>query len=99
MADIGIATLALTQSYAQFQAYMPKLQDIRKTDPIENPEFAADVRIGEIAALIGSLGVGVIASSLTGDPLPAYVSLATSLMLIALYEYVLRAHHPMERTA
>ena len=99
MPDIGIATLALTQSYSQFQAYLPKLQDIRKADPISDPEFAADVRIGEIAALIGSLGIGVIVSSLTNDPLPAYVSVITSLLLISLYEYVLRANRPMERTA
>lgn len=99
MADVGVAAIALTQSYAQFQAFMPKLSDIRKADYDNDSDMVGDVRIGEVAALIGSLGVGIIVSSLSGNPLPAYVSVAVSLLLIALYESVLRAHRPMERIA
>lgn len=91
MADVGVAALALTQSYGQFQAYLPKLSDIRKADPKTDLEMVADVRIGELAAFVGSLGVGIIVSSLSGDPTPAYVSVVVSLILIALYESVLRS--------
>lgn len=90
MADVGIAALALTQSYGQFSAYLPKLSDIRRADPTTDADMVADVRVGEIAAFVGSLGVGVIVASLTKDPTPAYVSVAVSIILICLYESVLR---------
>lgn len=90
MADVGVAAIALTQSYAQFQAFMPKLSDIRRADPNVDFDIVGDVRIGELAAFIGSLGVGVIVSSLAGTPLPAYVSVIVCGLLIALYESVLR---------
>jgi hypothetical protein len=99
MADIGIATLALTQGFAQFQAHLPKLSEIRKADPANDPEFTADVRMGEVAAFIGTMGIGVIVSSLTGDPLPTYISLIVCALLIGLYESVLRSYRPLERTA
>lgn len=99
MADIGIAAIALTQSMAQFQAYMPKLSEIRRADPQADADMVGDVRIGEVAAFVGSIGVGVIVSSLTGDPTPAYVSVAVCLILIALYESVLRSHRPLEGMA
>lgn len=99
MADVGVAAIALTQGYAQFQAFLPKLSDIRKADPVNDPEFAADVRIGEVAAFVGTMGVGVIVSSLSGDPTPTYVSLVVSVLLILLYESVLRSARPMERIA
>jgi hypothetical protein len=98
MADLGVAAIALTQTYAQFQSYMPKITDVRKADPFDT-EMIGDVRMGEIASLIGSLGVGLIVSSITGDPTPTYVSVGVSLMLIALYEYTLRANRPLEGTA
>lgn len=98
MADLGVAAIALTQTYAQFQSYMPKITDVRKADPADT-EMIGDVRMGEIASLIGSLGVGLIVSSITGDPTPTYVSVGVSLMLIALYEYTLRANRPLEGTA
>jgi hypothetical protein len=98
VADLGVAAIALTQTYAQFQSYMPKITDVRKADPADT-EMVGDVRMGEIASLIGSLGVGLIVSSITGDPTPAYVSVGVSLTLIMLYEYTLRANRPMEGIA
>lgn len=99
MADMGVAAIALTQSFAQFQAYMPKISEIRKADPTVDFDLVGDVRIGEIAAFVGSVGVGVIVSSITGDPVPAYVSVTVCIILIALYESVLRSIRPMERPA
>jgi hypothetical protein len=99
MADMGVAAIALTQSFAQFQTYMPKISDIRKADPKVDFDLVGDVRIGEIAAFVGSVGVGVIVSSITNDPVPAYVSVAVCLILIALYESVLRSIRPMENPA
>jgi hypothetical protein len=99
MADVGVAAIALSQSIGQFQAYMPKLSEIRRADPQADIDMVGDVRMGEIAAFVGSLGVGVIVSSLTGDPTPAYVSVAVCIILIGVYESALRSHRPLEGTA
>lgn len=98
MADVGVAAIALTQGYAQFQAFLPKIADIRKIDAVNDPEAVADVRIGEVAAFIGTMGVGVIVSSLSGDPMPTYVSLIVSVLLIGMYESILRANRPLENS-
>lgn len=97
--DTGVAALALTQSYAQFQTYMPRLADVRRADPEHDTDIVGDVRVGEIAAFVGSLGVGIIVSSITGDPLPAYVSVASCAILIVMYELVLRSRGAMEGSA
>jgi hypothetical protein len=53
--------------------------------------------MGEIAATALTLGVGVIASSLTGSSVPAITALLVSALLVALYESTLRMDRPMER--
>lgn len=102
MADANagaMAVLALTQGFAQFNGMLPKITDVRKIDVQMDASEVADVRTAELAAFAGTLGVGVIVSSLSGSPLPAYVSLITAVFLIALYESVLRADRPMEAKA
>jgi hypothetical protein len=96
---IGPTTLAVSQAIGSFTTFLPSLAEIRKNDPIHNPEFAADVRVGEIAAVCVTLGVGVIVSSLTGSNAPSVVALITALGLIVLYETTLRAERPMESKA
>lgn len=93
---IGPSTLAISQAVGAFNAFLPPLSEIRKNDPANNPEFAADVRMGEVAAVSITLGVGVIVSSLTGSSAPSVVALVASLGLIILYESTLRADRPME---
>lgn len=97
-AAVGMATLALTQGFTQFNIMLPKISDIRKASVTDDPSLTADIRVGEIAAFAGTMAVGIMVSSLTGSPIPAYVSLVTAVFLIALYESVLRADRPMERT-
>jgi hypothetical protein len=45
--------------------------------------------MGEFAAATIAIGVGVIASSLSGSPAPAFVAVIMSVVLIALYEKAL----------
>lgn len=85
----GIATLAITQGYAQFNVFLPRLSEVRRAAP--GDDVAADVHIGVIAASIGTLGVGLIASSLSGSKLPATVSLVVCLLMAGIYESVLHA--------
>lgn len=93
---IGPATLGVTQGIGAFTTFLPKLSDVRKANPTDDPAMAADVRLGEIAAVSATVGIGIITSSLTGSPIPAYTALAMSLVLVTLYECTLRADRPLE---
>lgn len=92
----GPASLAVTQGVTAFSTFLPKFSDVRKNHPDDNPDFAADVRMGEVAAVTVTMGIGLIASSLTGSAAPAIVSALTCLVLVVLYESTLRANRPME---
>jgi len=92
----GPATFAIGQSVASFQSFLPKFSDVRSKNPKDHPDFAADVRMGEIAAFTVSMGVGLIASSLTGSPVPAVITLLVCLILVTLYESTLNANRPFE---
>lgn len=93
---IGPATLGVTQGISAFTTFLPKLSDVRKANPTVDTSIAADVRLGEIAAVTLTLGIGVITSSLTGSPIPAYTALFMCAVLITLYECTLRADRPLE---
>jgi Na+/glutamate symporter len=97
MADMGVASLALGQAVGAFQTYLPKLQDVRKTDANANPEFVADVRIGEIAAITVAVGTGAILSSLSKSPVPAVVAALVCGVMLCLYETTLQSDRPLER--
>ncbi len=96
-AAIGPATLSITQTVGAFATFLPRFSEIRQATPEENPDIAADVRMGEVAACTTAIGVAVIVSSLTGSPLPTYTAVAMCGILVALYEQTLRRHRPMER--
>lgn len=91
----GPATLAMTQTVGLFQFFLPKLSDVRKAS-MDDADMVGDVRMGEIGATALCLGIGAMVSSLTGTPVPVYVSLLTALALVCLYESTLKANRPME---
>lgn len=93
---VGAATLALSQSISAFHTYLPTLSEVRQKSPQNDPAFAADVRLGELAAAGLAIGVGAIASSLTKSATPAIIGLLMAGSLIMLYESVLRADRPFE---
>lgn len=92
----GPATLAVTQGIAAFHSFLPPFTEIRRTTPEDNAAFAADVRMGEVAAVTTTMGLGLIVSSLTGNPLPVYTSAVMCLILVCLYETTLRSKQPLE---
>lgn len=92
----GPASLAMTQGFTAFNSFLPKITDIRTADPNSNPDFAADVRLGEVAAASLTLGMGLITSSLTKSPVPTVVAFIVVVGLVVMYETVLRADRPME---
>jgi len=95
-AMFGPAMLAVTQGMTAFTVFLPKFSDVRAAHPANNPDIAADVRMGEIAATTLTLGIGAMASSLTGSQIPAVTALLTCAVLITLYESTLRANKPLE---
>lgn len=89
--NLTAATLAMTQGIASFQAFMPRVSDIRKEANTSSSDIAFDVRAGEVAAVTTTLSVGVLVSALTKTPIAAYVSLITCLVMVVLYESLLRS--------
>jgi hypothetical protein len=84
------ALLAMTQAIAAFTTFLPPLAEVRKKS-IDDPLFAGDVRVGELAAVSLTIGVGTIVSGLTGSNAPIVVSLITAFGLVVLYESTLRS--------
>ncbi len=92
MTDVNAAavgTLAMTQAVTAYTFFLPKITDVRKTS-MADTEAIADIRTGEAAAFVVSLGVGMVCSGLSGSSLPAMISLLMALVITALYESVLR---------
>lgn len=88
---IGAATLSMTQSLALFGTFLPSFSDIGRADPDKDTDVAADVRLGELAAVLMTLGIGGMTSALTGSAVPSVVALITCGGLVMLYEYALRS--------
>lgn len=81
--------LSVTQSVAVFTALLPPFSDVRKANPADR-DARADVRLGEAAASALVIGIGIMASGLTGTPAPAVASVVCALVLVGLYESVLQ---------
>jgi hypothetical protein len=86
---IGAATLSMTQALALFQNFLPRFSDIRSANPEIDAGIVRDVRMGELAAVLMTLGVGAMTSSLTDSPIPAVIALITSGGMVILYESAL----------
>lgn len=89
-AAVGMATLCMTQSLMLFQQFLPTFHEIGSADPSEDVGMVRDVRMGEIAALLTTLGIGGMTSALSGSSTPAVVAALTAGGLIVLYEMALR---------
>lgn len=93
MSDMfGPAMLGVTAGINTFQTFLPRLTDIRKANPATDPAIVGDVRMGEVAGATLTLGIGVIASSLTKSSIPTLTALVMCGILICVYESALRAN-------
>lgn len=93
----GPAMLGVTAGIQAFQSMLPRLTDIRK-ETVHNESFAADVRLGEVAGITLTVGIGIIASSLTQSAVPVYTAIVMSIILVVIYESTLRADRPFENS-
>lgn len=87
---IGSATLVMTSGFTAFSTFLPRISEVRKATLANSPDVVDDTRVGEVAASVMVLGFGLIASNLTGSPVPAVVAVIMIVLLVALYENVLR---------
>lgn len=88
MADIGIATLAMTQGVSSAMFFLPKITDVRRVS-MRDADAVSDIRVGETAMIVTTVGIGAMCSFLTKSALPAGIALVTAVMVVALYESVL----------
>lgn len=92
MSDVfGPASLAAGQALSSFSTFLPRLSEVRKASR-EDADMVGDVRLGEVAACAVSIGIGVIASSLSGSPIPMYACAFISVILIVVYETALNGN-------
>lgn len=91
---IGPASLAVSQGISAFQFFLPKLSEVRKADAATNPDIIGDVRMGEVAAIALCVGIGAVTSSLTGSPVPMFVTAIMAGILVCVYEAALRGDRP-----
>lgn len=97
MSDVfGPASLAAGQTLSSFASFLPRLSEVRKANAAAEPDIVGDVRLGEVAASAIAIGVGVIASSLSGSPVPMYAAALVAVILIVVYEIALRGDRVME---
>lgn len=89
-AVIGPATLSMTQSLSLFNQFLPSFTQISSADP-NDTAIVRDVRMGELAAVMMTLGIGGMTSALTGSSVPAVIAGLTCLGLVVLYETALKA--------
>src|SRR4051812_3155459 len=98
MADFGSASFAVSQSVSSFMQFLPKITDVRKAS-INDQDFVYDLRIAEVAGAVITIGVGMIVSSMTQSSAPMVAGLFISLVIVVLYETVLRKDNPEEKAA
>lgn len=91
MSDVfGPASLAAGQTLSTFSTFLPRLSEVRKANKDVDTDIVGDVRLGEVAASAISIGIGVIASSLSGSPIPMYAAAFIAVILIVVYEAALK---------
>lgn len=98
-ADPGLALLTVTQAVGLFQSFLPKFTEISATEPDGNAQLVRDVRRGEVAAVVLTLGIGAMASGFTESPVPAISSAVAAFTLVVLYEGALSARNGVEASA
>lgn len=85
-ATLSAATLSIGQTVVAYQAFLPRLADVRKGD---DPDTRADVVLGQFTAGGVSLLVGVLLSWMTGSPVPVMVSVMMALLIGFAYHYAM----------
>ena len=94
-AIIGAATVSLGQSITAYSFFLPPLREVRRANPTE-PAMRGDVHMGQLAAGIVTIGVGIMLSYLVGSAIPLTVAVITAVMIGLVYETALSGERMFE---
>ena len=90
MADFGSASFAVSQAVSSYMQFLPKITDVRKASR-HDAEFVTDLRTAELAGAVITIGVGCIVASMTQSSAPIVAGIFISLVIVILYESILRS--------
>lgn len=93
--DLGVSVLSISQGFAAFSLFMPKLSVVRASTG-QDMVLAHDVRMGEIAASAITLGIAGIISYATRSAAPLYIGGIVAAGFVTLYEVTLHKIRPVE---
>jgi hypothetical protein len=88
MENIGVAILSITQGFAAFSLFMPKLEQVQ-AGHAGDLALVHRVRMGEIAGGAVTLGVGAIISAATKSSGPILIGAVVAAGFVGLYETTL----------
>lgn len=94
-AIIGAATVSLGQSITAYSFFLPPLREVRRAAPNE-PAMRGDVHMGQVAAGVVTIGVGIMLSYLVGSFIPLTVAATTAVMIAVVYETALSGERIFE---
>lgn len=86
-AEIGSASLSITQAVISFSAFLPNFVEVGRSN---KDEISGEVRLGELAATAIALSIGALLSWLSGSTVPFGIAGFMSFVLVAMYEVALR---------
>jgi hypothetical protein len=86
-ADIGVGSIAVSQSVVAFTAFLPNFVEIGRS---EKETVEGEVRLGELAAVVIALSIGALLSWMAESTIPFMISAFMSFVLITMYEVALR---------
>lgn len=92
---MAAATVSLGQSISAYSFFLPPLREVRQAT-VNSPVIRGDVRLGQVAAGVVSIGVGVMLSYLVGSAIPTVVALLTATMVAVIYETALNGERLFE---
>jgi len=93
MADagaVGAASIAIGQSVASYQFFLPRLAEVREAEP-DDPNMRSNVYLGQVAAASVSISVGVMLSMLTDSKIPLVTSVFIALVIAGMYHYAMNS--------
>lgn len=87
---LGPASISIGTATSAFMGFLPKFSDVRRAEP-DDEGMTKDIRLGQIAASSVAIGTGVIVSSITGSPVPAFVAVLMCVILVWCYQNARKA--------
>ena len=92
---MAAATVSLGQSISAYSFFLPPLREVRQSSP-NDPVMRGDVHLGQFAASVVSIGVGVMLSFLVNSPIPLVIAISTAIMVAMIYQAALTGERIFE---